>query len=142
MERITLQNLQFEVIQFDPFGGHWLWQGSLNENGYGPYRVLYKIFREHPPRLPFTLDHLCRVRNCVNPWHLEVIEKAKNTRIGSEYRFDNARPWDFCSRGHKHSYAREIYMLEDNSLVCKCLNCLAEDNPEQFSWSNRIRRAK
>lgn len=38
-----------------------------------------------PPGL--VLDHLCRVRTCVAPWHLEPVTVRENTRRGQAILF-------------------------------------------------------
>ena len=37
-----------------------------------------------------TIDHLCRVRNCVNPEHLEAVTQSENTRRGETTAAKNA----------------------------------------------------
>lgn len=89
----------------DP-GGCWLWLGKLRPSGYGIYRwqvpgrtnsvivqahrLVWHYYRGRIPshrvdpvtgkREPVELDHLCRVRMCVNPEHLEVVTKSENLR--------------------------------------------------------------
>lgn len=69
-----------------------LWQGSLTKRGYGSVYYNYKTYRVH--RLIYELefkikisrdrelDHLCRVRHCCNPEHLEIVTRAVNARRG------------------------------------------------------------
>ena len=71
-------------------GGCWLWIGSVNENGYGtvgrwrgPQRRAHRAFYEllvGPIPDGLDLDHLCRVRRCVNPAHLEPVTRSENLR--------------------------------------------------------------
>lgn len=70
--------------------GCWLWQGYTNFGyAYGNYkgkkgRVHKIVFEEKNGKVPvgMVLDHLCRIKHCVNPDHLEVVTSAINTRRG------------------------------------------------------------
>ena len=76
--------------------GCWLWTGRIDRGGYGAisinrnkyplrpcfikaraHRVSYEAFRGEIPS-GLTLDHLCRVRCCVNPDHLEPVTLKEN----------------------------------------------------------------
>lgn len=67
----------------------WLWSGALMTGGYGGFwldgamRLAHRLSYEWsvgpiPPGL--EIDHLCRVRHCVNPAHLEAVTPAVNVR--------------------------------------------------------------
>ncbi len=68
-----------------------LWTGYTMPNGYGrrtvnsvsQYAHRYAYQTEVGP-IPegMVIDHLCRVRNCVNVRHMEVVTLAENTRRG------------------------------------------------------------
>jgi hypothetical protein len=69
----------------------WIWQLALSEDGYGSVSVgrstvaahrFYYEQRFGPIPEGLELDHLCRVRSCVNPEHLEPVDSAENTRRG------------------------------------------------------------
>lgn len=62
--------------------GCWLWKGHLNNNGYGRFYTEPGSCYAHrwaytrwvgPIPEGFQIDHLCRVRHCVNPSHLEAV---------------------------------------------------------------------
>jgi hypothetical protein len=66
----------------------WLWTGTVGPGGYGRFhsgkqvrvhRYAYRLLVGPIPRLR-TLDHLCRVKLCVNPDHLEPVRRTENTR--------------------------------------------------------------
>jgi hypothetical protein len=71
----------------------WIWQLSCLPNGYGvgydeatqrtelAHRVQY---RKHVGEIPegLDLDHLCRIRECCNPSHLEPVTRSENLRRG------------------------------------------------------------
>lgn len=86
----------------------WLWIGSLTLNGYGQLWLHGRRVMVH--RLSYTwlvgpipegkqLDHLCRVRNCVRPSHLEPVTNRENCMRGESFAAVNARK-THCSEGH------------------------------------------
>jgi len=89
-------------------GGCWIWTGFLHD-GYGQFhpirtetvfahRFAYAaIIGEFPKHL--SLDHLCRVRDCVNPAHLEVVPIGVNILRGNSPSALAARK-THCIRGH------------------------------------------
>lgn len=72
----------------DPDSGCWLWQRSVDRGGYGAmgkstaHRYVYQLHRG-PITSGLHIDHLCRVRHCVNPDHMELVTNAENCRRGS-----------------------------------------------------------
>ncbi len=93
-------------IVIDEITGCWHWLGTIELGGYGAtnvagqsktaHRLAYEtIIGPIPPRL--VLDHLCRMRGCVNPYHLEPITHGENTRRGLVCVNSAA---GMCKRGH------------------------------------------
>jgi len=71
--------------------GCWLWTGADNGTGYGRITVAGKFLLAHravyealrgPIQDGMTIDHLCRIRCCVNPDHLEVVSMKVNILRG------------------------------------------------------------
>lgn len=67
----------------------WLWVGAKSSEGYGSFRLNDKAIGAHrvayellvgPIPHGLTIDHLCKVRHCVNPAHLEPVTMAENVR--------------------------------------------------------------
>lgn len=72
--------------------GCWIWTRSIGRNGYGIIRDRRKQLLAHrvsyciaigPIAAEHELDHLCRVRRCVNPAHLEPVSHTTNVRRGA-----------------------------------------------------------
>lgn len=85
-----------------PETGCWLWTPPLKDNGYGQFWTREGMVYPHrwiKGEVPQDkwIDHLCRVRSCVNPDHLEVVTPQENTQRGSlSYE---TRGWR-CANGH------------------------------------------
>lgn len=82
-------------VTFAPTGC-WLWTGAANgSGGYGVVRVAGRDLGAHrvfydalvgPAPCWQHIDHLCGVRRCVNPAHLEPVTAAENVRRGQGTR--------------------------------------------------------
>lgn len=86
----------------------WLWRGSVDTLGYGMVkvngrsRVAHRVaweFSRGPIPAGLTLDHLCRVRHCVRPDHLEPVPLRENILRGTGVAATHARQ-DACIHGH------------------------------------------
>jgi len=90
----------------------WLWLAGLNGWGYGAFsmfvggswrprsahRVVYELL-VGPIPAKYDIDHLCRVRRCVNPAHLEAVTRSENLRRGIGFpALQSAQT--HCKRGH------------------------------------------
>ena len=82
----------WKFVEKQPSGACWHWTGSISPSGYGRFglrrgtmvqahRFAYEALVGPIPE-GLDLDHLCRVRNCVNPEHLEPVSRAENLRRG------------------------------------------------------------
>jgi hypothetical protein len=92
----------------DPETQHWYWQGAIDPKGYGrkgsPTKTLYAhrfVYELLVGQIPegLTIDHLCRVRHCVNPDHMEVTTIQVNLARGFGVAANNARR-THCKNGH------------------------------------------
>jgi hypothetical protein len=89
--------------------GCWIWQGTRNDAGYGiltsrgrrlrAHRVSYIAFVGPIPD-GLILDHLCRVRHCVNPAHLEAVTQRENILRGESNSAVTYRT-GYCRNGHE-----------------------------------------
>jgi hypothetical protein len=115
--------------------GCWIWTGPLT-NGYGYFHVEGKSARAHrwayqvlvgPIPDGLVIDHLCRVRNCVNPAHMEPVTHAENTRRGLVAipgRPDHPmRRITHCPQRHPYDEANTILIVRGPYSVRKCREC-------------------
>lgn len=110
----------------------WLWRGGITTQGYGrffyrgkdvPSHHMPMIFRgETPPKYPMVCDHLCRVRNCVRPDHIEVTTQGVNTYRGvSPFAKNKAKT--HCIRGHEFSPENTRLTFRDGKPLRQCKAC-------------------
>ena len=75
----------------EPGTGCWLWTSGLWGGGYGAFFLRGKkvqahrfSYEHHVGPIPegLDVDHLCRVRHCVNPKHLEPVTRKVNINRG------------------------------------------------------------
>jgi hypothetical protein len=120
----------------------WIWQGPLNADGYGFYsyggsnynahRAAYELWRGSIPD-GLTIDHLCRVRSCVNPNHLECVTNEENVRRGKSYKFRS-----HCIKGHVLSGENAIPVERGEKTTYRCRTCRCESQ-NRYRNNNRER---
>lgn len=107
--------------------GCWLWTGgNFTRNGYARiwvdnrrvmvHRLLYEI-AYGPIADGLVLDHLCRVRRCVNPAHLEEVTSGENVLRGEGASAVNARR-THCVNGHPFDQAN-TYERPNGNRACR-----------------------
>lgn len=88
----------------------WLWLASRRRDGYGRFslskgrpvlahRVAWEMARGPIPK-GLQIDHLCRVRHCVRPDHMEIVTARTNVLRGDGPAAKHARK-THCIHGHK-----------------------------------------
>lgn len=113
-------------VQPEPMSGCWLWAGACDLRGYGyssikgmpvaTYRWAYRaLVGAIGPGL--ELDHLCRVRCCCNPLHMEPVTHRENTLRGDTVTAANARK-EACSAGHPFD-AENTYVRPNGRRKCR-----------------------
>ena len=90
-------------------GSCWLWTAAADGNGYGRFRstgsfiaLAHRFAYEDlvgPIAADKQLDHLCRVRCCVRPSHLEPVALQENVARGESPSARQARQ-THCIYGH------------------------------------------
>ena len=115
--------------------GCWLWCGTRTRLGYGQFSVGPKMVSAH--RHAYTnlvapipdgaeLDHLCRVRDCVNPDHLEPVDHRTNSLRGDGVATPNAAK-THCPQNHPYDEANTYYRARGPAgTERKCKACKME----------------
>jgi hypothetical protein len=123
--------------------GCWLWTGPLDHGGYGTFRferqrklyvlMAHRIAYEQiigPIPDGLVLDHLCRVRNCCNPHHLEPVTRGENVLRGDSPNARSARA-THCPQGHPYDEAN-TYRTPNGTRQCRiCKARLAREFHER-----------
>lgn len=104
----------------------WIWRGARSGEGYGLMTIggrrrlthrLSWLLHEGPIPIDKHLDHLCRVRQCVNPAHLEVVTSRQNTMRGTNQVVRNAAVTQ-CPQGHPYDDAN-TYDIPTGGRACR-----------------------
>ena len=112
-------------------GGCWLWTGATS-SGYGAvrwngrrepaHRIAYELMVSDIPD-GLILDHLCRNRPCVNPYHLDPVTVAVNNYRGFGWSGLNLRVMS-CPQGHPYDDENTYARIDRNGRECRA--CSAE----------------
>lgn len=118
----------------------WKWTGAINGYGYGiffwdgskyAHRLAYEMLVGPIPK-GLHIDHLCRVRECVRPAHLEPVTPAVNALRGYGVCAQYARQ-THCVNGHELS-PENIYPSDRGWRIC--ITCKRTQAAERY----RLRR--
>lgn len=115
--------------------GCWSWKRSTRK-GYGQFAIRHNVnigahrfaYLALVGAIPGgrELDHLCRNRACVNPFHLEPVTGLVNVQRGESSAVQKARhaARTHCKRGHE--YPTENPLMGKTGRRCRtCLAMLA-----------------
>ena len=100
--------------------GCWIWNGRPKDTGYGQIKIGGKVINAHravweamrgPVPRGLELDHICGVRLCVNPDHLEPVTHRENILRGNSPAAKAARATE-CPKGHPYD-AENTYVRPD-----------------------------
>jgi hypothetical protein len=117
-------------VRLDGEPGCWLWTGSRNGAGYASFairgighvghRLAYQLV-VGPIPAGFQVDHLCRIRHCVNPSHMELVTSAENTLRGLGPGGLNSRK-THCRHGHEFTPENTAIDANGNRQCRACHN--------------------
>ncbi len=111
-------------------GPCWIWLGKLDGHGYGQiseggrqskkvsvHSLVYK-WLVGPITDGLEPDHLCRIRRCCNPEHLDPVTRRENVLRGESPAARNARK-THCVNGHPFDEANTIVRAKGRGRECR-----------------------
>ena len=126
--------------------GCWVWDRWKCHQGYGrasigggstktvvAHRVAYEVFVGPIPE-GLTLDHLCRNRACVNPYHMDPVTHRVNILRGEGACARNARK-THCKRGHEFTPENTYWSARGRG----CLTCRREADRKRYERRTQLR---
>lgn len=121
----VLTNRLYSKLIIDT-SGCLLWTGYTDQHGYGRisingkqmrvFRVMYELFVGPIPN-GLEPDHLCRVRRCAAPAHLELVTHRENGLRGIGPTAVNARKY-YCDSGHEFT-PENTYIRPNGNRDCR-----------------------
>jgi hypothetical protein len=113
-------------------GPCWVWTAYTSPLGYGRFSAEVAgrrtqvfahrwAYEQQVGAIPagLDLDHLCRVRHCVNPAHLEAVTARENVLRGGMPNGALSRR-THCGRGHPFDAANTYYRPDGGRRCRKC----------------------
>ena len=130
-------------VECEPNSGCWIWIGSLSK-GYGEirqgkgktrkaHRWAYETYRG-PIGKNLQPDHLCKITQCVNPWHLQLVSARENAFRSNSIPAKNSRK-THCKRGHPLS-GSNLYLWKG------CRSCKECQRHRDKQHKNLVRSRK
>lgn len=117
IQHLTEEQKKFLSKVIKDENGCWIWQSSKNKiTGYGiavsnrkmviAHRLSYRLFKDTIP-LGLVVHHLCHVKLCVNPDHLQIMTQTENLKQ-SDGLYSNSicahnSKKTHCPRGHEYT---------------------------------------
>lgn len=125
----------------------WIWQLCMTTVGYGQVRINRRnmqahraLYEQYVGSIPegLELDHLCRIKSCVNPNHMEPVTHLENTRRGVR---DTAhlrllRKKKECLRGHL--LTPENTYVYHGTRHCKSCGYIRKENRRSLIAAKRL----
>lgn len=118
----------------------WLWTGETGGGGYGrlhfqgargqAHRIIYELLVGPIPD-GLQLDHLCRIRNCVNPDHVEPVtfkvnqerKVAKWAKPKQPTQAAIRKAKGLCQKGHVLAVVGVLTSTRGTSIRKQCRAC-------------------
>ena len=132
---VTIEQIQQRVLpKIQKDGEHWIWTGGQNGAGYPHWaegfrkrnwrvhRLMYALTRGVglEDRDDIVIDHICNIKLCVNPKHLQMISQRENVRRNPKH---NGKHLDGCYYDHEPHDDINIYKITKYGQYYRCRPC-------------------
>ena len=132
---LTLEERFMQYVEPVTESGCWIWLGSM-WGSYGSFQMgkgrslpahkaAWEIFRGAFPK-GLQADHLCLVKICVNPWHIEPVTVLENLRRGGNIEAANEARRTVTHCKHGHEFTPENTYHDPSEPHRKCRTCILE----------------
>lgn len=126
--------------------GCWRWQLYVRSHGYGQigvpgvgvryvHRVAYEAWKGPIPD-GLQIDHLCRVRDCCNPDHLEAVTCRENLVRGVGFTAKHAAT-THCPAGHPYDAVNTYVRAGRGGRDCRRCRIAAHQR-----WRIKVRQSR
>jgi len=111
--------------------GCWVFTNNLTPGGYAKVRVGGRLQMAHrvsyetfvgPIPDGLQIDHLCRIRACVNPKHLEPVTRSTNVQRGLAGAVSHAKAMARTHCAHGHPWTPENTSQGPRQRRCRACN--------------------
>ena len=152
--RKSTEDRFWEKVNKDGAGGCWLWTAGVTK-GYGRFWDGKRTVQAHRwswedanGAIPGSLDtdHLCRVRRCVNPAHLETVTHQVNVLRGFSPSALGAQRTR-CPKGHPYKGLNLYIGSKSKRYCCECHRAharkyYANHREEKLAYQRAYRAAR
>jgi hypothetical protein len=105
---------------------------KIDNKAIKAHRIAYELLVGVLPD-GLEIDHLCKVRNCVNPTHLEAVTHWENVNRSGAWEVNRLKT--HCKYGHE--YTEENTYKNKNTRECRTCGRKA-----CAKWRNKLRENK
>lgn len=127
----------------------WIWLGYKERDGYGRisindrpvfvHRLSFFIHSGRWPKSKMVIDHICGVRNCVNPLHIREVTQMQNCHENSLSSCYFNKLKTHCSKGHEFTKENtKIKKTRNNRNMRVCKQCARDYQKAKYNRKKEL----